>query len=95
MGDAAVGATRVLVVEDDADIVLLIQTMLAVDGYEVHVARDGEEALARAASVRLEVVPLDVRLPGVGGLEVAEALRADVATANVVIVFLTAGADGR
>jgi diguanylate cyclase (GGDEF)-like protein len=88
-------ATRVLVVEDDPDVARLVAMILAEDGHEVDVAGDATDALMRATKVRPELVVLDVGLPGMSGLDVAKALRADVATATVVVVFLTARPDER
>jgi len=86
---------RVLVVEDEPDIALLIETLLAEAGYHVDHAGDGAQALTRAAALRPDIVILDAGLPHMSGLEVTHQLRAGMVTANVVIIFLTGRPDER
>lgn len=66
---------RILVVDDDEDILKLVESILAAEGFEVHVARDGPAGLARAAELSPDVVVLDVMLPGADGLSVCRELR--------------------
>src|SRR6476620_9232264 len=78
---------RVLVVEDDEDIALVLQRALRMEGYEVRVAGDGEAALDEAARFHPDLVVLDLGLPKLDGMEVARRLRgAD----DVPILMLTA-----
>ncbi len=78
---------RVLLVDDDENIVQLVKMYLERDGYQVTPAYDGQEALEAARHVRPDIVVLDLMLPGVGGLEVCRELRRDT---NVPIIMLTA-----
>ena len=66
---------RILVVEDEPRVADFIRRGLVEDGNEVDVVRNGEKAIARAGSVRYDVVVLDVGLPGQDGFEVAASLR--------------------
>ncbi|MBV8085229.1 MAG: response regulator transcription factor [Chloroflexi bacterium] len=66
---------RVLVVDDDQPTINLLQRLLASDGYVVDVAHGGLEALAHALERQPELVLLDLRLPGLDGLEVCRRLR--------------------
>ncbi len=66
---------RVLVVEDDEDIALVLQRSLRMEGYEVRLAGDGESALDEAARFHPDLVVLDLGLPKLDGLEVARRLR--------------------
>ncbi|MDQ3434884.1 MAG: response regulator, partial [Actinomycetota bacterium] len=66
---------RVLVVEDDRDIADVLRRSLGMEGYEVRLAGDGEEALAGAADFSPDAVVLDLGLPKIDGLEVARRLR--------------------
>ena len=66
---------RVLVVDDDAQILKALRINLAARGYEVHLARSGPEALDVAAKVKPELVVLDLGLPGFSGIQVIEGLR--------------------
>jgi DNA-binding response OmpR family regulator len=92
-------AAQVLIVDDDPDIVTAIQVNLELDGYGVHVAHNGSEAIEIARQVRPDVVLLDVVMPGVDGYEVLHALQGDPRTRQCKVVFLTArsspGADVR
>jgi DNA-binding response OmpR family regulator len=56
--------------DDDADILRFVEVNLRLEGFEVVTARDGPDALAKAAAVRPDLVPLDVRMPGIGGYTV-------------------------
>jgi two-component system, OmpR family, response regulator MprA len=80
-------AARVLVVEDDDEIAQVLQRSLRLEGYEVRIAPDGEQALAIHAEYVPDVVILDMGLPKVDGIEVARRVRgAD----DVPILMLTA-----
>jgi two-component system OmpR family response regulator len=80
--------TRVLVVDDNANIVDLLSTSLTFQGFEVHTAADGATALDRARAIRPDAVILDVVLPGMDGFGVLRKLRADGIDAPVL--FLSA-----
>ena len=89
---ASDGATRVLVADDDRDIRDLIAFKLGQAGYEVDTAEDGAQALSRIRSAPPALVVLDVMMPGLSGMDVARQLRADVETASLPIIMLTAKA---
>jgi len=80
-------APRVLVVEDDEDIAQALQRSLRMEGYEVNAVGDGNAALEHARSFAPDLVILDLGLPGIDGLDVARALRADD---DIPILILTA-----
>lgn len=79
---------RVLVVDDEEYITDLVAVGLRFVGFEVDVAADGREALAKIVSTRPDLIVLDISMPGIDGLEVVERLRRDGVTTPVV--FLTA-----
>jgi DNA-binding response OmpR family regulator len=81
---------RILIVDDESNIRHTVGYNLRREGYEVVEAADGEAALAAAAAQRLDLVVLDLLLPGVDGLEVCRRLRA---RGPVPILMLTARAD--
>jgi CheY-like chemotaxis protein len=83
---------RVLVVDDSAVIRDLIAVNLELEGYEVTVAGDGEEALERVAEQRPDVITLDVVMPRLDGFETAERLRGDPAYADIPLIMVTARA---
>jgi len=85
--------SRILVVEDDADIAQLVELYLGRADHQVDVVTSGADALARVRRDRPDLIVLDVMLPGLDGLEICRTLRADAATAAVPIVMLTARAE--
>jgi two-component system phosphate regulon response regulator PhoB len=87
---AAVAEQRVLVVDDEADIVALVAYHLARSGYRVSTASTGPDALDAARREHPALVVLDLMLPGLSGYEVLERLRADEATKEVAVLMLTA-----
>lgn len=86
------GLHRVLVVDDSAEVRQLARITLAAFGFEVSDAANGADALATARRTRPDCVILDVSMPGVSGIEVCRALRADPVTAGCTIVMLTSSA---
>lgn len=81
---------RVLIVDDEPNIVISLEYLMKKEGFEVAVATDGEAALRLAAQFVPDLVLLDVMMPKKSGFEVCETLRADPALAGVKIVMLTA-----
>jgi two-component system, OmpR family, phosphate regulon response regulator PhoB len=81
-----------LVADDDEDILALVQLRLSRSGFEVIVARDGQEALQLAQDRHPDLAVLDWMMPKATGLEVLRAIRADSATADIPVVLLTARA---
>src|SRR5687768_120191 len=81
---------RVLVVDDERDLVDLVAYNLTRGGYEVLTASNGTEALDVAQRETPDLVVLDLMLPGIDGTEVARRMKADSRTAGIPIVMLTA-----
>ena len=81
---------RVLVVDDEAVIRQLIAINLELEGFEVHQAVDGLDALGKAREVDPDVVTLDVMMPGLDGWTTAQRLRSDPVTARARIVLISA-----
>lgn len=81
---------RVLVVDDEKDILELVRYNLAREGYHVTSVTSGEEALREVRGQVPDLVILDLMLPGVDGLDVCRQLRNDTRTAHTPIVMLTA-----
>lgn len=82
--------SRILVVDDEPDLVELVRHHLAREHYDVVTAGDGETGLAEARRRLPDLVVLDLMLPGIDGLEVCRRLRADTRTQHIPIVMLTA-----
>lgn len=81
---------RILVVDDEPDILELVRYNLIKDNYDVVGVESGEEALAQVRAAPPDLIVLDLLLPGVDGLEVCRALKRDTRTAAISIVMLTA-----
>jgi DNA-binding response OmpR family regulator len=81
---------HILVAEDDRDIAELISHYMKKAGWTAHIAAAGDQALAYIRNHTVDVVILDLMLPGMNGLDVCQALRSDEATSDVPIIMLTA-----
>jgi adenylate cyclase len=84
---------RILVVDDNASNIKIMQVRLASEGYDVVTAADGEEALAAAREQLPDLILLDVMMPRLDGIEVCRRLRADPAFPFTPIVLVTAMTD--
>jgi DNA-binding response OmpR family regulator len=84
---------HILIAEDDPDIADLVAHYLQKSGWQTHIAASGDKALAYARAHHIDLVILDLMLPGIDGLDICRALRADRAKASVPIIMLTAKAD--
>ena len=82
-------AGKVLIADDEPNIVTSLEFLMRRQGYETRVARDGDEALAEVERFRPDLVLLDIMLPGRDGFEVCQKLRAD-GWGELKIVMLTA-----
>ncbi len=81
---------RVLIADDEPNIVISLEFMMKREGYEVSVARDGQAALDAIVRDRPDLVLLDVMMPGKSGFEICQAVRADASLAGVKILMLSA-----
>jgi phosphate regulon transcriptional regulator PhoB len=84
---------KILIVDDEKDIVDLVAYNLAKEGHDALKAYDGERAMQIARSKAPDLVILDLMLPGIQGLEVCKRLRQDPSTAFIPIIMLTAKGD--
>ncbi len=81
---------KILVVDDEKDIIELVGFNLTRNGYEVTTVMTGEDALSRARSENPDLIILDLMLPGIDGLDVCRILRNEPKTAGTPIIMLTA-----
>jgi two-component system phosphate regulon response regulator PhoB len=84
---------RILVAEDEPDMMTLVSSSLKNAGFDVFSAEDGAEALAKSRETPPSLLILDLMLPEMSGLEVCKALKKDTVTASIPIVMLTARAE--
>ncbi len=87
---AAPSTERILVVDDEPEIVALVTYHLAKVGYRVATAATGQEALDHARRERPSLIVLDLMLPGISGFDVLEQLRVDDSTRDIAVLMLTA-----
>lgn len=81
---------RILIVDDEPNIVISLEFLMMREGHEVRVARDGEAGLAAVRTHRPDLVVLDVMMPKLDGFAVLEAVRADPNLTGTRILMLTA-----
>jgi DNA-binding response OmpR family regulator len=81
---------KILVIDDDVEVVELVCFNLKKAGYSIGTAGDGIDALKKARSLAPDLILLDLMLPGLDGFAVCEILRRDPATAAIPIIMLTA-----
>jgi CheY-like chemotaxis protein len=83
-------SATVLVVDDNDDNVRIMSTILLGRGFEVRIARDGRAALASVHQQRPDLILLDVLMPGMDGMQVLDAIKADPRSATIPVVMVTA-----
>ena len=84
------GKKKILAVDDEPNILMSIEFILEMEGYEVHTARDGDEALEVAERVRPDLILLDVNMPRKDGYETCRILREREDLAGTKVIMLTA-----
>jgi len=85
--------TRILVVEDEADIAEVLQYNLELEGFQVDCASRGDEALETIRASTPDLILLDLMLPGVNGVELTQILKRDEETASIPLIMVTARGD--
>lgn len=83
-------ASKILIADDEPNIVISLEYLMRREGYEVSVARDGNEALEMIGRLRPDLVLLDAMMPGKSGFEVCQAVRDDDSLSETRILMLTA-----
>jgi two-component system alkaline phosphatase synthesis response regulator PhoP len=84
---------KILVADDEPDILEIIQYNLTKEGYEVITAKDGDDALTKIKASKPDLIILDIMMPKKNGIQVCEILRAQPAYRDTLIIFLTALSD--
>lgn len=86
-------AKKILIADDEPDILEILEFNLAAEGYIIVTAKNGDEAIEKAPKFSPDLIILDIMMPGKNGLEVCNQLRRLPAFKNTLIVFLTAMSD--
>lgn len=81
---------KILVVDDELDILEIIRHALNKEGFEVHIAANGFQALEQTRKIKPDLILMDVMMPVMDGMEACRQLKEDNDTRNIPIVFLTA-----
>ena len=84
---------KILVVDDENDILEFIQYNLKREGYDVHLAHNGQEAITQAKRLKPDLILLDVMMPVLDGIEACKIIKSDSDFAETFVVFLTARAE--
>ena len=80
---------KILIVDDDKDVLSVLEKRLTVEKYSVITANNGQDAIILAKAQRPDLIILDIIMPGIDGAEVAGKLREDPETRNIPVIFLT------
>jgi two-component system alkaline phosphatase synthesis response regulator PhoP len=86
-------AKRILIADDEPDILEIVSYNLSKEGYDIYTAKDGSEAVAQAKLLKPDLIILDVMMPKKTGVEVCQLLRCFPAFQDTLIIFLTAMSD--
>lgn len=81
---------KILVVDDEVYIVHILDFSLGVEGYDVATAFDGEQALAKVAQEKPDLIVLDIMMPKLDGYETCKRLKGDAATRDIPVILLSA-----
>jgi two-component system alkaline phosphatase synthesis response regulator PhoP len=87
------GTKKILIADDEPDILEILQFNLTAEGYEVYTAKHGDDALEKAKKIGPDLIMLDVMMPHKNGIEVCNILRMMPQFKNTLIIFLTAMSD--
>lgn len=80
---------KILIIEDEEIMVDLLQKKLIQEGYEVFVARDGEEGLKSMKKIKLDLILLDIVMPKIGGFEVMEEMQKDEELKKIPVIVIS------
>jgi len=80
---------KILIIDDEEDLVRLVKEILELEDFEVTGAYDGEEGLRKATIEMPDLILLDIKMPGLDGFQVLERLKIDKTTSHIPVIMLT------
>ncbi len=80
---------KILIIDDEPDLIKLVKEILELENFQVSSACDGEEGLRKAAGQIPDLILLDIKMPGINGFQVLERLKMDETTSHIPVVMLT------
>jgi len=83
------GAKKILLVEDEEIMINLLQRKLTKEGYEVSIAKDGEEGLKLMKEIKPDLILLDIIMPKMGGFEVMEEMNKDKELKKIPVIVIS------
>lgn len=86
---------KILVADDDNNVLFLITELLTRQNYQVYQAVNGDQALREAKSLHPHLMVLDIMMPGIDGIEVCRRIKASPDTSDIRVIMLTAKTSGR
>jgi CheY-like chemotaxis protein len=86
-------AKKILVVDDEPDVVSVIEARLKGDGYQVIIACDGKESLEKAKAQKPDLILLDIKMPDMDGHKILKGLKEDDETKSIPVIMLTASSE--
>ena len=92
MAEQGSSVKRILIAEDEPDMLTLLTSRLEASGYQVLAVTNGEDALATAMAERPDLIVLDVMLPGMDGYQVCRFLKGDARSKDIPVIMFTAKA---
>jgi DNA-binding response OmpR family regulator len=84
--------SKILLIDDEADLLVLLSTRLRVNGYDVAIASSGEQGLQVVSAQPIGAILLDIMMPGLDGYEVLQRLKGDPATQRIPVIMVSAKA---
>ena len=91
--DASMAQPRILIIEDERGLTQSLSWYFNKEGYETHISHDGREGLRMAQTMLPDLILLDLKLPGMPGLEVCREIRAGERTRDIPIIMITANSE--
>jgi CheY-like chemotaxis protein len=84
---------RIMIVDDEPDVVAIVGKLLEKEGYEIVGAKDGEDCLEKLKKVKPDLILMDIMMPGMDGWEITKKIKTNPRTKNIPVAMLTVKAE--